>query len=220
MTPLTNCPTKVKAREASIIKPWHLEAVPSDQAYVTLCGPMSSRGRLLPNCELKHLVRERFIEPRQFHGIECKESVWHNNVRAVEREGYPVGNSPILHPRGDLLAILSGLVRSGTKIAVLNIDLQVGPKEGIRPLTRSLSILNEMPAHPALVVWNIIVKSPYRGLDMSYDLEAVLRGHVRFQRTRLSGGWVSPAQVRYQRAHTTMHSLVLHRQGTAQRKSA
>ena len=212
--PLTNCPTKVKARVASIIKPWHLDAIPSSQAYVTLCGPMTTKNSttLLPNSELKHLVRERFIEPRQFHGVEYKEDVSRRNAEAVDSEGYPASNRPTLY-HGDLLVVLSELLRKKVKIAVLNIDLQVGPKEGTYPLTRALSMMNTMPKHPALVVWNVMLKTRYRKQDMTPDLEAVLLKDSRFRRARARGHWESPRQVRYWRSNITMHSIILTRPG-------
>jgi hypothetical protein len=216
-TPLTNCPTKAKSRVKSIIEPWKTltgqDSVPANECYVTLCGPMSGgNGYLFPHCELLHLVREKFIEPEQFHGIERDETVWRNNVSAVERT-FGRNGKPCLHEPEDLIAVLGRLLSAKTRIAVLNIDLQVGPKAGIRFLTRALSMLNTMPEHPALVIWNVLVKSPYRGRDMTPDLEVVLRGDPRFQRARARGQWVSPRQVRYRRAHTTMHSLILCRQG-------
>jgi len=218
-TPLTNCPTKAKSRVKSIIEPWKVltgkDAVPLSQCYVTLCGPMSNgKGRLLPNCELLQLTQEGFIAPDQFHGIERDETVWRDNLSAVEST-FTGRRKPHLHDPEDLLTVLGRMLRMKKRVAVLNIDLQVGPKEGIWFLTRALSMLNTASDHPGLVVWNVIVKSPYRSRDMAPDMEAVLRGHPRFERARRRGRWESPRQVRYRRAHTTMHSLVLCREGAA-----
>jgi hypothetical protein len=215
---LTNCQIKMKSRVKSIIEPWRTltgsATIPADQCYVTLCGPMSvGGGPLFPNCELLHLTREGLIEPGQFHGIEHDEAVWRDNLGAVER-AFTKRDKPYLHDPEDLLTVLSRLVRDKKQIAVLNIDLQVGPKEGIWFLTRALSMLNTTPGHSALVVWNVLAKNPYRGgQDMGPDLEAALRRDPRFTRARRNGRWESPRQVRYSRAHTTMHSLVLCRRG-------
>jgi hypothetical protein len=81
-------------------------------------------------------------------------------------------------------------------------------------------MLNTSAGHSVLVVWNVILDSPWRDLDMTADIDATLRNHDRFERARFQGRWFSPRQIRYRRAHTTMHSLVLCRVGTSVQRKA
>ena len=212
------CPIKIAARRATIIEPWLKlsggNAIDTDRQYITLCGPLyDDQGELQPLCEPLHLAAEGLITLPQFHGIERDATIFKNNA-AVVGQSFPFGERPVLH-HGDLVDVLDGAFGAGSlRPAIVNLDLMIGPKGGMTPLARTLSILNKLEG-PMLVVWNVIVERTFpQRQDMRQQLEFAEK-HDLLALAIQEGSWICYGQLEYpgtgSRSKTTMCSIIMWR---------
>jgi hypothetical protein len=169
------CEKKRNAREITIIKPWRelsgLRAIPEGRSYVTLCGPMSQNGHLLPGSEFRHMIQARLIRGSQFYGVERERSIHYANKRALAR--YCCSGFPPKTLCGELTEVLPRVLKQGVNPAILNIDTMVTPKNSMSTLVSALHDVSKLPG-PMLIVWNTCIRTPRVGENYREDLEYVL----------------------------------------------
>jgi hypothetical protein len=203
---------KQRARRISIIEAYRdlsgKQVLPEDLDYVTLCGPMSQEGKLLPNCELIQVLKEGLISsPAQFHGIEKEPAIHRENQLAVAvRFSKP---APHLY-KGELSDVLDdNLHRQHFRPGIVHVDLLAAPKAAVRTMARVLSSLDHF-SWPMLIVWNVIIARGYPSrLDFRDNLKAVDAFLGNDERLRRLFEMEYPGTSN--RSATTMRSFILWR---------
>ena len=86
-----NDPKKRLARQETIIdqyrKRFH-QTIPPNKQYWTMCGQCVDKdGRFQEGCELSQMLKDGFIQPAQFHGVEID-----SNIAEANRRAFPEAN--------------------------------------------------------------------------------------------------------------------------------
>jgi len=210
---------KVEAREATIIGAYRtltgLSVVPSDDQYITLCGPMTHDGRLLPYCELNHMMSSGLITANQFHGIEHVLDIHENNVAAMALENG--ANPPHLY-HGEFHEVLSEMLATGNlSPAIVNLDTCYEPERGVSVLGAVLNVLNQT-SNQTMLVLNVVLEQKRRGRSYTFeDLTRLINENTFCKNRLLEGGWVESEQgVLYggtSRSRITMGTNIFYREG-------
>ena len=208
---------KFDYRERCIIEPFRrltgLRAIPKKGQVISLTGPLSdNRGSILQSSELDHMLGKEVMAPHQLHSIESDIGTHKLNERMFQRV-FPVSNRPTSH-LGKWIPTFETLAHNPTFCPIIvHLDLQVGPKEGIVLLGRTLEITNAVePKTFTMVTYNTIIKSSYNSKSFDGSFEDALEDE-RF-RSAYIYGWRIDEKVRkqdYRSNHTVMRTLVLYR---------
>ncbi len=151
-----HCPTKLAYRQKAIVEPWrklNRGAIPRHRQYVTLCGPLDFNAE---GSELVQLSNAGLFEMDQVYGIEKDESVFLENQELASYQ--LVKPHVVLGEMVDALRHLFDTV-PGFSPAIINMDLMVGPTNGLEDLQNVTSMLEYyIPDDPTMLVWNVILQ--------------------------------------------------------------
>jgi hypothetical protein len=213
-------PSKVVARQATILAPYRLEfgtKLPPDQQYWTLCGEMADGDRIQRDCELDQMVREGLIRPEQFHGVEGDEGIYLANVRALRTP--PYHQSHLYN--GEFTDVLDQALGNGQlRPGLVYLDTIQEPRYSSRLLAGTMNILNYAEG-PTLLVWNFIKERPHYGHHHPWeDVYRSLSRQDLFRSAVRKGGWKQHLETVFhyhgtgKRSSTTMGTIVFVRRTT------
>jgi len=146
------CDEKKLARQNTIIKPYRTKygwSVPDGFQYWTLCGLCSNGNKLVPGCELDHMVSEDLLKPEQFYGVEVEPTIHEQNKR-------------IKGPHWFCSEINQEVTNHNAikkfKPAIINFDMIKYPNNCAIEFGRIMLIVARLK-HPVMLVGNFVLKA-------------------------------------------------------------
>lgn len=137
---------KVIARQESLIQSYlkltRRTSLPLNKQYWSMCGRCADeQGNLINNCEFDQLVKSKFIQPDQWHGVEKLEEIAKNNLKLKSGNWY----------HGDFI---NKFLEYSKDVGFVNYDHHKGYKEAFKGIDY---ILENIP-NDCLVVVNMVKK--------------------------------------------------------------
>jgi len=143
---------KRQAREDTIIGPYREKygwSVPHGLQYWTLCGLSVKDGKLVPGCELDHMVSVGLITPDQFYGVEVQKSIYDQN-RQID------GPNWFLNKMNQ--EVTNHNVDGNFKPAIVNFDMINYPNNCATEFSALMLVISRLK-HPVMLVGNFVLKA-------------------------------------------------------------
>jgi roadblock/LC7 domain-containing protein len=154
---------KMEARRQTIILPYQMnfsKALPLGKQYWSMCGQCTTK-----NCEFDQMVKEGFITPEQFRGVEINPAIHQLNV-----EKYPD-----LHWFNEdfYYAMANGNHKKSFNPGIVNIDTLLTPDGDLDYVGRILAMLTDL-VDEVMCVANLIVKKQFYAKDGYYAYQKMV----------------------------------------------
>ena len=143
---------KKRARENTIIKPYRDKygwVVPRGFQYWTLCGLCAEDKKMVPGCELDHMVSAGIIEPEQFFGVEVKKSIYDRNKHI---------KGPHWFHNDINQEIINYNVVGNFKPSIVNLDMTSYPNNCCQKFGAIMLTISRLK-HPVMLVGNFVLKA-------------------------------------------------------------
>jgi hypothetical protein len=161
--PPWNNKRKIKARTTIITICKTLlgyDCIPFDKQYITVCGKCTdANGNFLNECEPDQLIKDGFIRPEQYVGIDVNRQYIQDNYNA----------------RKDLKWICSDfneainemVCKDEYRAEIINFDWVQMPDEGTKALSTLLALISG--TNTKIVIANFMLNNPHSKLEVESD---------------------------------------------------
>lgn len=213
-----SCPKKEQAREETIMKVYKRyfhDSLPYDKQYWSMCsGHTNDDGSFSYGSELGQLLRNNFVVPEQFYGVDIVDSIIEKNRLALPSANW-------LH--GDFLqSMRKQYVENIFNPGIINADFISMNKKSSKITASIIEFLSHIGCRNVMVVANVMYTNPYSGRRVNLDdveVNELLKSYKKYSEFRYGwslGGWnFHPMVYSYEgtgeKSNTIMSSIIFYR---------